>query len=91
MSFRLHGFCCKWEGWDPVNQFNHNRWVDAVTTTGPFCMQSMWIRTFHRTFIETFFVLSFCFVVCYVDVRDFVIGLSQIISFVMLPENTVII
>ena len=31
MSFWLHGFCGWWEGWDPVNRFNHTSWVAIVT------------------------------------------------------------
>ena len=33
VSFWLHSLCGKWEGWDPVNQFNHTSWVDVVTPT----------------------------------------------------------
>ena len=30
VSFWLHGFCGKWEGWDPVNRFNHTNRMDVV-------------------------------------------------------------
>ena len=33
MSFWLHGFCGKLEGWDPVNRFNHTSWAAIVTQT----------------------------------------------------------
>ena len=28
---RLHNCCGEWEGWDPVNWFNHTSWVAIVT------------------------------------------------------------
>ena len=27
VSFWLHGFCSEWEGWVPVNRFNHISWM----------------------------------------------------------------
>ena len=33
VSFWLHGFCGEWEGWDPVNRFNHTSGVAIVTPT----------------------------------------------------------
>ena len=33
VSFWLQIFCGKWEGWDPLNQFNHTSWVAIVTQT----------------------------------------------------------
>ena len=30
VSFWLHGFLGKWEGWDPVNRFDHTSWVAFV-------------------------------------------------------------
>ena len=33
VSFGLHNFCGYWEGWEPVNQFNHTSWVAIVTAT----------------------------------------------------------
>ena len=31
--FWLHSFCYYWEGWDPVNRFNHTSLVAVVTPT----------------------------------------------------------
>ena len=31
VSFCLHGFCNKWESWDPVNRLNHTSLVAIVT------------------------------------------------------------
>ena len=33
VSFWLHGFCGQWEGWVPVNQFNHTSWMTVFTPT----------------------------------------------------------
>ena len=33
VSFLLHGFRGEWEGWVPVNQFNHTSWMVVVTPT----------------------------------------------------------
>ena len=33
VSFSLHSCCVKWEGWVPVNRFNHTSWVAIVTPT----------------------------------------------------------
>ena len=30
---RLHNCCGEWEGWDPVNRFNHTCWLAVVTPT----------------------------------------------------------
>ena len=50
--------CGKWEGWDPVNRFNHTSWVTVVTPTD----RPKSVR--NRCVIEVFcgvFVLSRCF------------------------------
>ena len=77
VSFWLHGFCGKWEGWDPVNRFNHTSWVAIVTPTDrPKSVHN-------RCVIEVFggvFVLTRCFLDFSVGVGAFVIGLSQISS-----------
>ena len=78
VSFRLHDFCGKLEGWDPVNRFNHTSWVAIVTPTD----RPKSVR--NRCVIEVFggvFVLSCCFLGFSVGEGDFVIGLSQICSF----------
>ena len=78
MSFSLHGFCGQWEGWDPVNQFNHTSWVAIVTPTDrPKSVRNCCV-------IEVFgdvSVLSRCFLDFSVGVGVFVIGLSQISFF----------
>ena len=33
VSFWYHGRCVSWEGWDPVNRFNHTSWMAIVTRT----------------------------------------------------------
>ena len=58
VSFWLHSFCGKWEGWDPVNRFNYTSWVAIVTPTD----RPKSVR--NRCVIEVFggdFVLSRCF------------------------------
>ena len=75
---RLHNYCGEWEGWDPVNWFNHTSWVAIVTPTD----RPKSVR--NRCVIEVFcvvFVFSSCFLDCSVSVGAFVIGLSQISSF----------
>ena len=75
---RLHNCCGEWEGWDPVNWFNHTSWVAIVTQTGrPKSARNCCV-------IEVFggvCVLSRCFLDFSVGVGAFVIGLSQISSF----------
>ena len=64
-----------WEGWDPVNLFEHTSWVAVVTKTD----RPKSVR--NRCVIEVFddvIVLSSCFLDFSVSVRTFVIGLSQI-------------
>ena len=78
MSFWLHGFCGYLEGLDPVNRFNHTSWVAIVTPTD----RPKSVR--NRCLIEDFggvFVLSRCFLNVSVGEGAFVIGLSQISSF----------
>ena len=75
---RLHNCCGEWEGWDPVNWFNHTSWVAIVTPTD----RPKSVR--NRCVIEVFcvvFVFSSCSLDCSVSVGAFVIGLSQISSF----------
>ena len=74
-------FAVKWEGWDPVNRFNHTSLVAIVTPTD----RPKSVR--NRCVIEVFggvFVLSRCFLDFSVGVGAFVIGLSQISSFSLL-------
>ena len=77
MSFWLHSFCGKCEGWDPVNRFNHTSWAVIITPTDrpkPVC---------NRRVMEVYggvCVLSCCFLGFSVDVGAFVIGPSQIFS-----------
>ena len=33
VSFSFHDFCSQWEGWVPVNRFNHTSWMTFVTPT----------------------------------------------------------
>ena len=65
-------------GWDAVNRFDQTSWVDFITPTDyPKPVRN-------RCVIEVFcgvFVLSLCFLEFSVGVRAFVIGLSQISSF----------
>ena len=78
VSFWLHGFCGQWEGWDPVNRFNHTSWVAIVTSTDRHKSAR------NRCVMEVFggvFVLWCCFLNFSVGVGYFVIGLSQIYSF----------
>ena len=35
VSFWLHAFCGKWEGWDPVKRFNHASFLAIFTQTNP--------------------------------------------------------
>ena len=75
----MSSFCGQWEGWDPVNRFNHTSWVAIVTPTD----RPKSVR--NHCVIEDFggvFVLSRCFLDFSVGVGAFVIGLSQISSFV---------
>ena len=68
MSFWLHGFCGKWEGWDPVNRFNHTCSVAIVTPTD----RPKSVR--NRCVIEVFggvFVLSRCFFGFFCGCRGF--------------------
>ena len=78
MSFCLHGFCGKLEGWDPVNRFNHTSWVAIIAQTD----RPKSVR--NRCVIEGFGGVK-CFVTLLfefsVGVGAFVIGLSQISSF----------
>ena len=79
VSFGLHGFCGYWEGWDPVNRFNHTSSLVAIVTSTDHPKS---VR--NRCVIEVFggvFVLSRCFSDFSVGVGAFVIGLSQISSF----------
>ena len=80
VSFWLHGFCGLWEGWDPIIRINHISWVVGVTPTDrPVGPQSLCNRNFGGVF-----VLSLCFLDLPVLVGAFVIGLSQISSFLSL-------
>ena len=78
VSFWLHSFCGYWEGWDPVNRFNHTSWMAIVTPTDrPKTARN-------RCVIEVFggvCVLSHCFWVFSVVVWAFVVWLIQISSF----------
>ena len=68
------------EGWDPVNRFNHTSWVVIVTPTD----RPKSVR--NRCVIDVFggvFVFSCCFLDFSVGVGAFVIGLSQISSFLL--------
>ena len=72
------------EGWDPLNWFNHISWVTVVTPTDrPKSVHN-------RCVIEGFggvFVLSCSFFDFSLGVCAFVIGLSQISSFFLLPHE----
>ena len=71
------GFCGLWEGWDPVNRFNHTSWVAIVTPTD----RPKLVR--NHCVIEGFgsvFVLSRCFLNFAVGVGAFVIGLKMATS-----------
>ena len=75
---QIHNCCGEWEGWDPVNWFNHSSWVAIVTPTD----RHKSVR--NRCVIEDLggvFVLSNCFLDFSVGVGAFVIRLSQISSF----------
>ena len=55
---RLHNCCGEWEGWDPVNRFNHTSWMGTFTQTD----RSKSVR--NRCVIEVFggvCALSCCF------------------------------
>ena len=74
---RFHNYCGEWEGWDPVNWFNHTNGVAFFTPTYRKSVRNCCV-------IEVFggvFVLSRCFMYFPVGVEAFVIGLSQISSF----------
>ena len=86
MPIWLHGFCSKWEGWDPVNRFNHTSVVAIVTQTD----RPKSVR--NRCVIEVFccvFVLSRCVLDSSVGVGTIVIGLSQISSFISMCKSDV--
>ena len=73
----IHNCCCGWEGWDPVNRFNHTSWVAVFTLTD----RPKSVR--NRCVIEVFggiFVLYLLFLEFSVGVTAFVKGLSQIFS-----------
>ena len=80
VSFWLHGCCGEWEG-GPVNQVNHTSWVAVATPTDrPKSVRNCCL-------IELFvalFVLSLCPFDISVGVGTFVIGLSQISSFLLI-------
>ena len=66
---RLHNLFGEWEGWDPVNWFNHTSWVAIVDPTD----RRKSVR--NRCVIEVFdgvFVLSRCFLNFSVGVGAFV-------------------
>ena len=74
----VHGFFGQWEGWDPVNRFNHTSLVAIVAPAD----RRKSVR--NRCGIEIFgdvSVLSRCFLDFSDVVGVFVIGLSQISSF----------
>ena len=60
---RLHNCCGEWEGWDPVNWFNHTSWVAVVTTTD--CPKSVRNRCANEVFGGVC-VLSRCFLAFFV-------------------------
>ena len=58
VSFWSHSFWSYWEGWNPVNRFNHTSWVAVVSPTDRHNLAH------NRCVIEVFgsvFVLSLCF------------------------------
>ena len=74
----LHNCFGEWDGWDPVNWFNHTSFVAIATPTD----RPKSVR--NRCVIEVFcgvFVLSFCFLDLSVHVGFFLIRLSQTSSF----------
>ena len=77
MSIWFYSFCCKWEGWDPVNRSNNTSWVALVTPTDRpkseiIVKSKFWWR---------FYVVKLLFEFFSVGVGVFVIGLSQMPSF----------
>ena len=61
VSFWLHSFCVKWEGWDPVNWFNHTGWVAVVTPTDRSkSVRNRWvIEVFSGVFVLSHFLFIF--------------------------------
>ena len=87
VSFWLHGYCGKWEGWALVNRFNNTSWVTAVTPTDrPTSVRN---RCVIKVFVGVFFMLSRCCLDFSVRVGAFVIWLSQISSFPPLSDKIV--
>ena len=69
----LHSFFSKWEGFDPVNRFNHTSWVAVVTPPD----RSKSVR--NRGGIDVLVAFLCCPVVSWfsMGVGDFVIGLTS--------------
>ena len=57
VSFWLHNCCGWWEGWAPVNRFNHTRWVAENTPTDR--PKTVFNRFVIKLFVALF-VLSLC-------------------------------
>ena len=71
---RLNNCCGAWEGWNPVNWFNHTSWVAIVTPTDrPKSVRNPCV-------IEVFGGVLCCHVAFWI-LMAFVIGLSRISSF----------
>ena len=59
VSFWLHGCCGEWDGWDPVNRFNHTSWVAIVTPTNrPKSVRNYYSCVCNRSFWWRFSVVT---------------------------------
>ena len=76
-----HNCCGEWEGWDPVNWFNHTSWVAIVTPTDR--LKSVRNRCVIKVFGGVF-VLSQCVLDLSVVVGTFVIRLFKTDLFLFL-------
>ena len=74
LCLRLHNCCGEWEGWDPVNWFNHTGWV--TPTDRPKSVRNRYVIKVLVAFLCCHVAFGFS-----VGVGAFVIGLSQISSF----------
>ena len=75
VCFYFYIFCGLWEGWDPINKFNHIHWVTASTptdSTKSVC---------NRYVIEVAGGGCVCVVFFSLGIVAFVIGLSCITCF----------
>ena len=80
VSFKLHSFCSLWEYWDPVNRFNQTSLVAVATPADrPMSVCNRWEIELWVAFCVVTLLFEFT-----MGVMAFVIGLTQIFSFLLL-------